>query len=182
MHQYSHYTGPRRRETKDHRKIFEEITAENFPNMGKEINKPSPRSTGVPGRINPRRNTLKIHSNQTDKNWRISMLKATVEKWQITRELPPGYQLVSQQKLHKPEGKGMIYLKWWRGKTYNQEDSTQQDSLSDLMEKSKAFQTSKVKRIQHHQTSFITNAKGTSVGKKQKRRPTENKPQTLRKW
>ena len=51
------------------------------------------------------------------------------------------------------------------------------------MEKSKAFQTSKVKRIQHHQTSFITNAKGTSLGKKHKRRkrPAENKPQTIKK-
>ena len=77
----------------------------------------------------------------------------------------------------------MIYLKWWRGKTYNQDDSTQQDSLSDLMEKSKAFQTSKVKKIQHHQTSFITNAKGISLGKKHRRRkrPTENKPQTIKK-
>ena len=28
----------------------------------------------------------------------------------------------------------------------------------------------KVKRIQHHQTSFTTNAKGTSLGRKHKRR------------
>ena len=41
----------------------------------------------------------------------------------------------------------------------------------------------KVKRIQHHQTSFTTYAKGTSIGKKHKRRkrPTENKPQTIKK-
>ena len=49
-----------------------------------------------------------------------------------------------------------------KGRTYNQEYSTQQDCPSDLMEKSKAFQQSKVKRIQHHQTSLTTNAKGTS--------------------
>jgi len=51
------------------------------------------------------------------------------------------------------------------------------------MEKSKAFQTSKVKRIQHYQTSFTTNAKGTSLGRKHKRRkrPTENKPKTIKK-
>ena len=67
--------------------------------------------------------------------------------------------------------------------TYNQEYSTQQDSPSDLMEKSKAFQTSKVKRIQHHQTSFITNAEGTSLSRKHKtrKRPTENKPETIKK-
>ena len=51
------------------------------------------------------------------------------------------------------------------------------------MEKSRAFQTSKVKRIQHHQTSFTTYAKGASLGKKHKRkkRPTENKPKTIKK-
>ena len=54
-----------------------------------------------------------------------------------------GYQQISQQKPYKPEGDGTIYLKWWKGRTYTQEYSTQQDSYSDLMEKSKAFQTSK---------------------------------------
>ena len=51
------------------------------------------------------------------------------------------------------------------------------------MEKSKAVQTSKVKRIQHHQTSFTTNKKGTSLGRKHKKRirPTENKDKTIKK-
>ena len=51
------------------------------------------------------------------------------------------------------------------------------------MEKSKAVQTSKVKRIQHHQTSFTRNAKGTSLGRKHKtrERPTENKSKTIKK-
>ena len=40
------------------------------------------------------------------------------------------------RKLYKPEGNGMIYLKWWKWRTYNQEYSTQQDPPSDLMEKS----------------------------------------------
>ena len=44
-----------------------------------------------------------------------------------------------KQKLYKSEGNGTIYLKWWKGRNYNQEYSTQQDSHSDLMEKSKAF-------------------------------------------
>ena len=41
----------------------------------------------------------------------------------------------------------------------------------------------KVKRIQHHQTSFTTDAKGISLGRKHKRRkrPTENKSQTIKK-
>ena len=46
------------------------------------------------------------------------------------------------------------------------------------MEKSKALQIRKVKRIQHHQTSFTTNAKGTSLGKKHKRR---QRPKTIKK-
>ena len=41
----------------------------------------------------------------------------------------------------------------------------------------------KAKIIQHQQNSFITNAKGISLGKKHRRRkrPTENKPQTIKK-
>ena len=41
----------------------------------------------------------------------------------------------------------------------------------------------KVKRRQHHQTSFTTNAKGTSLSRKHKRRerPTQNKPMTMKK-
>ena len=37
MYQYSHYRGLRRRREKGPEKIFEEIIAENLPNMGKEI-------------------------------------------------------------------------------------------------------------------------------------------------
>ena len=48
-----------------------------------------------------------------------------VKSNKCTRELPQGCQLIFQQK-----------LKWWKGKTYNQEYSTQQDSHSDLIEKS----------------------------------------------
>ena len=38
MHQHSNYRGPRRRQKrKGTEKIFEEITVEKFPNMGREI-------------------------------------------------------------------------------------------------------------------------------------------------
>ena len=37
MNKYSHQRGPRRRTEKKPERIFEEITAENFPNMGKKI-------------------------------------------------------------------------------------------------------------------------------------------------
>ena len=38
-------------------KIFEEIIAKNFPNMGKEIVNQVQEAQRVPGRINPRRST-----------------------------------------------------------------------------------------------------------------------------
>ena len=38
-------------------KIFEEIIAKNFPNMGKEIVNQVQEAQRVPGRINPRKNT-----------------------------------------------------------------------------------------------------------------------------
>ena len=77
----------------------------------------------------------------------------------------------------------MKYLKWWKGETYNKEYSPQQGSHSDSIEKSKALQVGKAKRIQQHQTSFATNAKGTSLGGKHKRRKraTETNPKQLRK-
>ena len=44
----------------------------------------------------------------------------------------------------------------------------QEDAHLDLMEKSKLSIQVKVKRIQHHQTSFTTNAEGTCLGRKHK--------------
>ena len=49
------------------KKIFEEIIAEKFPNMGKETVNQVQDAQRVLGRINPRRNTLR-NSNQTDRN------------------------------------------------------------------------------------------------------------------
>ena len=59
----------------------EEIIAENFPNMGKEIVNQVQETQRIPGRINPRRNTLRhivIKLMKTkDKD---EILKATREK------------------------------------------------------------------------------------------------------
>jgi len=86
----------------------------------------------------------------------------------------------------RPEGNGMTYLKWWKEKTYNQAYSTQQDSPSDLMERNqKLSRQAKVNRIQHHQTSFTINAKGTSLGRKQEKEKSylqKINPEQLRKW
>ena len=51
--------GPRRRREKGLEKIFEDIIAENFSNMGKEIVNQVQEAQRVPSRINPRRSTLR---------------------------------------------------------------------------------------------------------------------------
>ena len=69
-------------------------------------------------------------------------------------------------------------------KNYNQDYYTQQGYHSDSKKKLKALQTSKSKRIQHHQTSSTTNAKGASLGRKHKRRKrlTITNPKQFKKW
>ena len=58
MHQHLHYWVPEReKREKGPEKIFEEIIAENFPNMGKEIVNQAQEAPLFPCRINPRRNT-----------------------------------------------------------------------------------------------------------------------------
>ena len=67
------------------KKIFEEIIVENFPNMGKEIATQIQEAQRLPGRINPRRNTLRhIVIKLTQIKDKEKLLKATREKQQIT--------------------------------------------------------------------------------------------------
>ena len=69
-----------------------------------------------------------------------------------------------------------------------QEPTTQNTLLSKTLlqiswRNQKLSRKAKVKRIQDHQTSFTTNVKGTSLGRKHKtrERPTENKSKTIKK-
>ena len=52
---------------KGHEKLFEQIIAENFPKMGKEIATQVQETQRVPKRINLRQNTPKTHINQINK-------------------------------------------------------------------------------------------------------------------
>ena len=62
-------------------KIFEEIIAENFPNVGKEIVNQVQEAKIVPGRINPRRNTSRHTVIKLTKiKDRHKVLKAAREK------------------------------------------------------------------------------------------------------
>ena len=72
-----------------------------------------------------------------------NILRAAREKQQVTYKGTPIRLLADfQQKFCRPAGRGMIYLKIWKGKTYNKEYSTLQACHSYLMEKSKVLQTS----------------------------------------
>ena len=91
MQQHSHYRGHRGEEReKGPEKIFEEIIVENFPNMGKEIATQLQEAQRVPGRRNPRRNTLRyIGIKLTKIKDKEKLLKATREKRQITYKGTP---------------------------------------------------------------------------------------------
>ena len=83
MHQHSNYRGPtrRREKKKGTEKIFEEIIAENFPNMRKEIVNQVQEAQRVPYRINPRRNTPRHILIKLSKiKYKQKILKAAREK------------------------------------------------------------------------------------------------------
>ena len=61
--------GPRGEEReKGPEKRFEDIIAENFPNMGKETSHPCLDTTESPRQDKPKEEHTKTHSNQTDEN------------------------------------------------------------------------------------------------------------------
>ena len=67
MYQDSHYRGPKRRKERGPEKIFEEIIAENLPNMGKETFN-QVQEAQSPRQDKPKEEHTETHSNQTDKN------------------------------------------------------------------------------------------------------------------
>ena len=90
-------------------KIFEEIIAENFPNMGKEIVTQVQEAQKVQYRINHRKNTPRhILIKLTKIKFKEKILKAARERQKITYK---GIQLSFQQKFCRPERSGRIYLK-----------------------------------------------------------------------
>ena len=122
---------------KEYEKIFEEIIVENFPNMEKEIVNQVQETQRVPYRINPRR-TMPRHTliKPTKTKHKEIIIKAAMEKQQVTYKGNPICLTtdLSAETL-QPEGNGRIYLKYLKGKTYNQDYCTQQGSHSKLMEK-----------------------------------------------
>ena len=129
--------GPRRRrEKKWSEKIFEEIIVKNFPNMGKEIATQVWEVQRDPCRINPRRNTPRhILIKLTKIKHRERILKVASEKQQVTYKgnlIRLTADLSAETLQAKRECR--IYLKYWKGKIYNQDYCTQQGSHSKLIE------------------------------------------------
>ena len=79
-----------KRERRGQKKIFQEIIAENFPNMGNEPLTQIQEAQRVPHKINPRRNTLRhILLKLTKIKNKEKILKAAREKKQITYKGTP---------------------------------------------------------------------------------------------
>ena len=82
MPQHSNHRSPRRRRQKEsHEKLLEEIIAENFPKMGKEIVTQVQETQRVHNRINPWQNTPRhILIKLTKIKHKEHILKAVREK------------------------------------------------------------------------------------------------------
>ncbi|CAK6436287.1 unnamed protein product [Pipistrellus nathusii] len=92
--------------------LFEEIMTENFPHLVKEIDLQLQEAHRTPNKRNPKRTTPKhiiIKIPRAKDKERI--LKATREKQLITYKGAYDYQLISQQKLCRPDGSGKKYSK-----------------------------------------------------------------------
>ena len=166
-------------------KIFEEIIVENFPNTGKEIVNQVQEVQRVPYRINLRRNTprnilIKVSKIRYKKNIKSSKGKATTYKGipkRLTADLSPEtlqgrreWQDIFKVMKGKHLQPRLLY--------------PARISFRFNREMKNLYRQAKSERIQHHQTSFTTNAKGTSLGRKHKRRkrPAITNPKQLRKW
>ena len=106
-------------------------------------------------------------------------LKTAKERQQIIYKgisirLSGDFSAVTQQV--RSEG----YLKWWNGKTYNQEHATQKGCHSFAKEK-KFYSQTKGKRIQNHKSSLTVNVEGTCLAGENKEGTTRNTKITNRK-
>ena len=114
---------PEEEREKGPEKIFEEVIAENFPNMGKEIVKQAQGAQRMPGRNTPRHIVIKL-TKIKDKD---KILKATRKKQQITYKGTP-IRLSADFSTETLQARKECHsiFKVMKGRTYNQEYSTHQ--------------------------------------------------------
>ena len=154
--------------------------------MGKEIVNQVLEAQRVPYTINPRRNTprhilIKLSKIKHKEN----ILKAAKEKQQITHKGIP-IRITADLSAETLQAR----REWQDILKVMKEENLQPKLLYPgrisftFDGKIKTFTDKQKLRVQHHQTSFTTNAKGTSLGKKHKRRktPTITNTKYLRKW
>lgn len=105
----------RRRKRKGIENVFEEIMAENFPNLKKETDVQLQKAQRSQIRQNPNRHRLK-HVILTMAKIKMRILKnGKRENVEYKGRITSGYQLISLQKHCRPES-GKIYSKSWKGK------------------------------------------------------------------
>ena len=99
-------------------KIFEEIIADNFLNMGKETLTQVEEPQRILHRISPKRNTVRqILMKLTKIKYEENILKATREKQRITYKGTPIRITADLSAESLKDRSGKIYLRWWRGET-----------------------------------------------------------------
>ena len=137
--------------------------------MGKEIAIQVQETQRVPNRINPRQNTPRHILIKLTKI-KEQILKAAREKQQTTHKGIP-IRITADLSIETLQARRewQDILKVMEEKNLQPNYYTQQGSHSNMKEKSKALQTSKCERIQHHQTSSSTNAKGPSLDRKHRK-------------
>ena len=143
-----------------------------MPKLGKEIVSQVKEAQRVPGRLNSRRNTLRhIVIKLTKIKDKDKIVKAVREKQQITKKgIPIRLSADFSTEILQTRRESHNIFKIVKVKNL-QSRILYPSSLSFRFKgEIKSFTKAKVKRIQHHQTSFTTNEKGTSLGRKHKRR------------
>ena len=129
--------------------------------MGKEIVSQAQEVQRVPYRAKPRRKMpTHILITLTKSKYKEKILKAAREKQQkIYKGNPIRLSADFSEETLKARREWQDIFKVMKGENLQPNYTTQQGSHSDLMEKSKLYRKTKVKRIQHHQTSSTKKAK-----------------------
>ncbi|KAB0345210.1 hypothetical protein FD754_022136 [Muntiacus muntjak] len=133
---------------KGHEKILEEIRAENFPKMGKEIATQVQETQRVPNRINPRQNTPRhILIKLTKIKHKEQILKAAWEKQQITHKGIP-IRITADLSIETLQAR----REW--------QDILKKNNYFCFIDYAKAFDYmdhNKLWKIPHHLTCFLRN-------------------------
>ena len=104
--------------------IFKERIAENFRNLGKELDMQAHETSKTSNYLSPKipslRHILLKLSKDSDKE---KILRAARQKKITYKGIPTRNQQITQQKPYRLGESGMIYSKYWKTKTTSQEVS-----------------------------------------------------------